>query len=157
MAKFNLGFSFIIVFAVSCSIEKVNLSPVTESSLTTQGQSKTIQTDYGTKKNLIVYSSEISNLIATFPKFKNEAVNKEVANLKFHLKEYIGAMEAYNINGLDRSYRKYEQSYKKIQSLRKYLKPDDDQVLNRYLVRIKTNISLLESYFPKDSLSSIKN
>lgn len=157
MAKFNIGFSFIIVLAVSCSIEKVNLSPVTESFLTGQGQSKTIQTGYSTKKNLIIYSSEISNLIATFPKFKNEAVNKEVANLKYHLKEYIGAMEAYNINGLDRSYRKYEQSYKKIQSLRKHLKPDEDQVLNRYLVRIKTNITLLESNFPKDSLSSSKN
>lgn len=157
MAKFNVGFSFIIFLAVSCSIEKVNLSPVTESSLTNQGQSKTVKASYDTKKNIIVYSSAISNLIATFPKFRNEAVNKEIANLKFHLKDYLDAMEAYNINGMDRSQRKYEQAYKKIQSLRKHLKHDEDQVLNRYLVSIKTNISLLASNFPKDSLPSSKN
>ena len=80
-----------------------------------------------------------------------------MANLKYHLKDYVGAMEAYNINGLNAAQRKFQKSYKKLQNLRKYLNADDDQVLNRYLVRIKTNMTLLESNIVKDSLSTTKN
>ena len=106
---------------------------------------------YSERKNLIVYSSEISNLITSFPKFKNDAVNEEVGKLKYYLKDYIGAMEAYNMNGLNTAQRNFEKSYKKLQKLRKYLNKDDDQVLNRYLVRIKTNMTFLESNISKDS------
>ena len=126
------------------------MSPVGDSISTDNKNSGISYTD---KKSQIVYSSEITNLISTFPKFKNDAVNAEVINLKYHLKDYVNAMEAYNINGLNKAQRQFQKSYKKIQNLRKYLNPDDDQVLNRYLVRIKTNMSLLESNLQKDSLS----
>ena len=126
------------------------MSPVGDSISTDNKNSGISYTD---KKSQIIYSSEITNLISTFPKFKNDAVNAEVINLKYHLKDYVNAMEAYNINGLNKAQRQFQKSYKKIQNLRKYLNPDDDQVLNRYLVRIKTNMSLLESNLQKDSLS----
>ena len=106
------------------------------------------------RKDLIVYSSEITNLISTFPKFRNDAINLEAKILKFQLEEYIGAMEASNANGLFQSRRKFEKSYRKLQKLRKYLNKDDDDILNRYLVRIKTNMSLLDNIIPKDSLSA---
>lgn len=151
MAKFIIGVLVLFV-SVSCSVEKVNLSPI-GSSLSGGGSSAN-EIKYGIKKEMIIYSSEITNLVATFPKFRNDAVNAEVKNLKFHLKDYIGSMEAFNMNGLNMSKRQYEKSYKKIQNLRKYLSHDDDMVLNRYLVRIKTNMTLLENNLPKDSLSS---
>lgn len=134
-----------MLLALSCSAEKINLSPIG-----TMSSSSEIYT-YSDRKNLIVYSSEISNLITSFPKFRNDAVNDEVRRLKYHLKDYIDAMGAYNINSLNTSQRNFEKSYKKLQKLRKYLNKDDDQVLNRYLVRIKTNMSFLESTISKDS------
>ena len=105
------------------------------------------------RKNLIFYSSEITNLIASFPKFSNDAINKEVVNLKYHLKDYIGAMEEYNMTGLKNAEKKFEKSYKNLQKLRKYLKREEDEVLKRYLVRIKTNMSQLNSNIPQDSIS----
>lgn len=105
------------------------------------------------RKNLIFYSSEITNLIASFPKFSNDAINKEVVNLKYHLRDYIGSMEEYNRTGLKKAEKKFEKSYKNLQKLRKYLKKEEDEVLNRYLVKIKTNMSQLNSNIPQDSIS----
>ena len=145
MHKSNFCYILLLLLAVSCSAEKINLSPIGTMSSSSEIDS------YSERKNLIVYSSEISNLITSFPKFKNDAVNEEVGKLKYYLKDYIGAMEAYNMNGLNTSQRNFEKSYKKLQKLRKYLNKDDDQVLNRYLVRIKTNMTFLESNISKDS------
>lgn len=154
MNKRKFSYILIFFFALSCSAEKINLSPVGNSILE---KGEGVQTySYSERKNLIVYSSEITNLISSFPKFRNDAVNKEVTNLKYHLKDYIGAVESYNINGRNNAQRSFEKSYKKLQKLRPYLNSDEDQVLNRYLVRIKTNMSLLESNIPKDSLSTSK-
>ncbi len=138
---------------VSCSAENINLSPVGGMTY----NSKANHSSYSLKerKNLIVYASEITNLMASFPKFRSDAVNKEVVQLNYHLKDYIGAIEAYNINGLVSAERNFERSYKKLQKLRKFLNQDEDEVLNRYLVRIKTNLSILNNNIPKDSLSPI--
>lgn len=138
---------------VSCSAENINLSPVGGMTY----NSKANHSFYSLKerKNLIVYASEITNLMASFPKFRSDAVNKEVVQLNYHLKDYIGAIEAYNINGLVSAERNFERSYKKLQKLRKFLNQDEDEVLNRYLVRIKTNLSILNNNIPKDSLSPI--
>lgn len=148
MCKLKFGYILLFFLVTSCSVEKINLSPVGRMS------SQSEMSSYSDRKNLIVYSSEITNLIASFPKFRNDAVNTEVVNLKYHLKDYIGAMEAYNVNGLNNAQRNFEKSYKKLQKLRKYLNPDDDQVLNRYLVRIKTNMTFLDSTISKDSLAT---
>jgi hypothetical protein len=147
MRKLNFGYTLLLLLALSCTAENINLSPIGTMSSTNEIYS------YNDRKNLIVYSSEISNLISSFPKFRNDAVNEEVIKLKYYLKDYIGAMEAYNINGLHSAQRKFEKSYKKLQHLRKYLNKDDDQVLNRYLVRIKTNMTFMESNIPKDSIA----
>lgn len=93
----------------------------------------------------IVYASSISNLIATFPKFRNDAVNKEVSSLKGSLSDYLGAVRDFNQSSKHRSLEDFEKYYKKIQKLRKFMVKDDDEVLNRYMVKIKTNINLLEA------------
>ena len=62
-------------------------------------------------------------------------------------------MEEYNMTGLKNAEKKFEKSYKNLQKLRKYLKREEDEVLNRYLVRIKTNMSQLNSNIPQDSIS----
>ena len=81
MRKLNFGYILILLIALSCSAEKINLSPIgTESS-------KNKVYSYSEVKNIITYSSEITNLITSFPKFKNDAVNVEVGKLKYNLKD----------------------------------------------------------------------
>ena len=83
--------------------------------------------------------------MSTFPKFKNSAVNDEVAVLKKYIKDYVYALQVYNIDEKAQALDRVERSYKKIQKLRNFLNSDDDNVINRYLVRIKSNIAKLES------------
>lgn len=152
MAKLNLSFVLLLLLLSSCSVEKMNLSPIGDN--VSQLSESAIPYSFDEKKILIVHSSEITNLISTFPKLRNDAVNAEVSNLKFHLKEYIIAMKSYNLIQMDSSHRKFEKSYRKLQNLRKYLNRDDDEVLNRYLVRIKTSMTLINNNIPQDSLST---
>lgn len=149
MIKTKFSYFLLLLLFLSCSVEKINLSPVSERFA--DSADKKMNYSLTERKNLIFYSSEITGLIGSFPRFRNDAVNKEVVNLKYHLKDYISAMEEYNINGLNNAHRKFEKSYKKLQKLRRYLNQDEDEVLNRYLVRIKINMSHLNSNIPKNT------
>lgn len=154
--KRSISYIGLVLIVSSCTAEKINLSPLGNSFM--QGNMVASTYTLGEKKDLIIYSSEITNLLSTFPKFQNNAVNLEVKNLKTHLKDYIGALESYDHKGISRSNRKFEQSYRNLQNLRKYLNGDDDEVLNRYLVKIKSNISRLNDSLPKDSINAtLKN
>ncbi|MCQ4035598.1 hypothetical protein [Kaistella montana] len=153
MTKLNFSFILLLFLISSCSVEKINLSPIGDNVSAINEQSPSYSFDQ--KKQLIVYSSEITNLISSFPKFRNDAVNSEVSLLKFNLKEYIFAMQSYNLTNLSASHRKFEKSYKKLQKLRKYLNKDEDEVLNRYLVRIKTNMTFIHGNIPQDSTTII--
>ncbi len=93
----------------------------------------------------IVYASSISNLVSTFPKFRNDAVNREVGALKTSLTSYLNAIRDFNFSDKRKSMDEFEKYYKKIQKLRKFMTKDDDEVLNRYMVKIKTSINLLEA------------
>ncbi|PZU83695.1 MAG: hypothetical protein DI529_12320 [Chryseobacterium sp.] len=93
----------------------------------------------------IVYASSISNLVSTFPKFRNDAVNREVGSLKNSLTDYLNAIREFNQSEKHKAIGDFEKYYKKIQKLRKFMTKDDDEVLNRYMVKIKTNINLLEA------------
>lgn len=62
-------------------------------------------------------------------------------------------MQEYDVKNLDKAERQFESSYKKLQKLRKFLSKDEDEVLNRYLVRIKINMSQMNSNIPHDSLT----
>lgn len=149
MIKRTCSFIFLSFLILSCSVEKINLSPVNESFSNAAGNGNIYTLEQ--RKNLILYSSEITNLISSFPKFRNDAVNKEVGLLKVYLKDYIAAMEVYNLKNLDQAQHKFENSYKKLQKLRKYLNADQDEILSRYLVRIKINMSQLNSNIPQDA------
>lgn len=125
------------LLAVSCSSEKVNISPVSDTFLASSGS-------FNYTQDQTVTASEISNLISTFPRLRNDAVNKEVSNLKAALSNFLRAHQSSNVILSNTATLEYEKSYKKIQKLRQYLTSDDEEVLNRYLVRIKTNIAFLQ-------------
>lgn len=137
----------LLIITSSCATEKLNFSPLSNSFYS---DAKGSDSDRGLKKSIDinikenVNASEISNLIATFPKFKNAELNDETTALKYSLQNYLYAIDANNVTGKNRAIKNFEKSYRKIQKLRKHLNKDDDEVLNRYLVRLKTNISVIE-------------
>lgn len=134
----------LILITSSCATEKLNLSPLSNTfssdAKSDSENSKSISINITENVN----ASEITNLISTFPKFSNTAVNDEVSTLKYTLQNYLYAIAAGNNSGKNKTIRDLERSYKNIQKLRKYLKKDEDEVLNRYLVRLKTNITVIE-------------
>lgn len=143
----RIFFFGVVLLITSCATEKLNFSPLSNSFYS---EAKGSDSDKGAKKSFNinikenVNASEISNLISTFPKFKNNDLNDEVANLKYSLQNYLYAIDANNISGKNRAIKSFEKSYKQIQKLRQRLNKDDDEVLNRYLVRLKTNITVIE-------------
>ena len=140
----------ILLISASCATEKINSSPLTGSFYS---EARGSEVSYETSKSLSVSisdnvnASEITNLVATFPTFKDEVLTKEVQNLKYGLQNYLYALDAGNTAGKERNFQNIEKSYKKIQKLRTKLNYDDNELLNRYLVKIKTNITLIEDSF----------
>ncbi len=139
-------FSIIICLYLlsSCSVDKINLSPIAGNFVNiTNGTQQNL--DFATKTEFTVNASEITNLLADFPRINNEKINKEVVVMKFNINEYIYATQAYNLTGKVKAQKNFENSYKKLQKLKSNLKPDEEEVLNRYLVKIKTSIGILEN------------
>ena len=145
MMKKILFSALIICFTLTnCAVEKFNMSPL-NSTISASNDRGSLESRLGKAMQNNVNAAEITNLISTFPKFRNDGVNLEVSRLKQHLQNYLYAYGAYDINGKNRNLREIERTYKKIQRLRQYLNKDEDEIINRYLVRLKTNLSELES------------
>jgi len=137
-------FGLLLLTITSCATEKSNVSPLSNGfySETKKDEAGANSISINITEN--VNAAEITNLISSFPKFKNSAVNEEVNSLKYTLQNYLYAIDSGNISGKNKTLKSLEKSYKKIQKLRKYLNKDDDAVLNRYLVRLKTNVTFIE-------------
>lgn len=135
----------LILILPSCSTESSILSDNSLGLDFTSGVTRSISPEK------IAYASTISNLVSTFPKFRNDALNSEIVGLKKNLSDYLNALQVYESTDRTVAIKHFEQNYKKIQKLRKFLNPDDDQLLNRYLVKIKTNVNLLEAIEGKES------
>lgn len=144
--KYLFGIVFCSIILGSCATDKVNLSPFSNN--LTQVSSKTpkqMVNAVGTNVELIKYTAELTNTTSSFPKFSDEDVNKEISRLKFNVSEYVYAVKEFNRTGKEKAFYNYENSYKKIQRLRNRLSPDEQNILNRFMVNIKTNITLVES------------
>ena len=141
-----LGISFCLLL-VSCSVEKVSVSPAT--ALLSEVSYDTFTNaadDIETKIEFINYSSEINNAFQnSLISFSKKEVNEEVSALKFTISEYLYAVKEHNTIGKEKSFFNYEKSYKKLQKLKNKLNPEEQDTLNRFLVKTKTNITLIES------------
>lgn len=145
-------FGLLLIIIISCATEKPNVSPLSTSFYSEAKKAEAeASSSFSININENVNAAEISNLISTFPKFKNTALNEEINTLKYSLQNYLYAIDAGNTSGKNKTLKSLEKSYKKIQKLRSYLAKDDDAVLNRYLVRLKTNVTFIE-----DSINSKK-
>jgi hypothetical protein len=141
-----LGISFCLLL-VSCSVEKVSVSPATTLLSEVSYDTFADAADgIETKIEFINYSSEINNAFQnSLISFSKKEVNEEVSALKFTISEYLYAVKEHNMVGKEKSFFNYEKSYKKLQKLKNKLNPEEQDTLNRFLVKIKTNISLIES------------
>lgn len=149
MAKKSILFFLIAMFTISCNTEKVNLSPLTDSD-----DNQYNKYNYTERVDQVNYSSEITNLLSTFPKFRNDAINAEITNMKTFLTDYIDYLNKNNFKNRSKSLADYQKSYKKLQMLKYYLNSDEADVLNRYLVRIKSNMNSLENQQNKNAISN---
>ena len=141
-----LGISFCLLL-VSCSVEKVSVSPATTLLSEVSYDTFADAADgIETKIEFINYSSEINNAFQnSLISFSKKEVNEEVSALKFTISEYLYAVKEHNTIGKEKSFFNYEKSYKKLQKLKNKLNPEEQDTLNRFLVKIKTNITLIES------------
>jgi hypothetical protein len=141
-----LGISFCLLL-VSCSVEKVSVSPATTLLSEVSYDTFTDAADgIETKIEFINYSSELNNAFQnSLISFSKKEVNEEVSALKFTISEYLYAIKEHNTIGKEKSFFNYEKSYKKLQKLKNKLNPEEQDTLNRFLVKIKTNITLIES------------
>lgn len=141
-----LGISFCLLL-VSCSVEKVSVSPATALLSEVSYDTFADAADgIETKIEFINYSSELNNAFQnSLISFSKKEVNEEVSALKFTISEYLYAVKEHNTIGKEKSFFNYEKSYKKLQKLKNKLNPEEQDTLNRFLVKIKTNISLIES------------
>ena len=136
-------FLIFTILLTSCAAEGYNLSPLSNS-LSSDNEGVFVESkEFSIDKN--INASEVSQLISTFPDFRNDGVDKEISKLKIHLADYLHALKANNIAGKVRSLGHIEDCYKKLQKIRKFLDADHNEILNRYLVRIKTNIAEIEA------------
>ena len=140
-------FGVLIITISSCTTEKPNFSPLSNNFYS---ETKSPDSDNDARSSIEinieenVNAAEISNLTATFPQFKSPALNTEITALKYSLQNYLYAINANNLSGKNKALKGFEKSYKKIQKLRQSLNSDDNEVLNRYLVRLKSNVSAIE-------------
>lgn len=131
------------VLVLSCSAEKVSLSPVYSSLVQPSSMGKKIE-DLQKKQKFYFHIAELTNTLNILPSLGNLPMDKEINILKSNLKEYAYAAEAQNTTEKKRRLKNIEKSYKKIQNLRSTLDQDYNEELNRYLVHIKSHIMKLE-------------
>lgn len=147
MKQLFLVATLFAIVNTSCATEKLNTSPLSNNFYS---EAKTAQAEIEASKGISinisdnVNASEITNLISTFPSFKNKGLNEQIQVLKYNLQNYLYAIDAGNKSGKNRNIKSLEKSYKNIQKLRGTLDKDDNELLNRYLVKIKTNVSVIE-------------
>lgn len=143
MNKKVLSIIGLALLTISCSVERAGVSPI--ANLTINNQNNSLSTkNLGENIELIKYASEITNAFDSHS-FTQKEVNETVSELKFYVSEYLYAVKEHNIVGQDKALYKYEQTYKKVQKKKSKLNPEEQEVLNRFLVNLKTNMSLIEN------------
>lgn len=134
----------ISILWTSCSVEKLNLSPLSNS-LTSNQSVYTISSKTSESINTINYTSELSNLLSEFPIFSNKTMNAEIYKLKLHITDYLYAIKQKDFISKNDAYELYKKSFVEIQKKKEVLPEDEKELLNRFMAKVKTSVSLIES------------
>ncbi|SDE43291.1 hypothetical protein SAMN05421544_10936 [Riemerella columbipharyngis] len=144
---YKIFYLFFLCFLIcfSCSVEKVNLSPLSKELSKEKIEENTKELINTDSIDKIRYTSDITNTMAEIPEFQYIKINSAIAQMKQSLSDYIYARKANDQKAKYAALNEIKEGYRLIQKLRKMLSRDDDAKLNVYLVKIKTDISMLES------------
>lgn len=141
MVKKLILFILLSVIIVSCSAEKIAFFSETNS----KQNLIDFQKDVSLNVNKVNYMSELSDVVSYIPEFKNEKINEALEKTKFDITDYIYAIREYNRVGEERSFDRLQSDFKKLTKFKNLMSEDEYEVLMRYLVKVKSNISLLKS------------
>jgi len=151
ISKHYIGFVIISnLLNISCSAETLN--PVyradndqMQNSLA--GEHKSLERNYNKKipAEKVKYISDISEIISFFPNFHSHDIDTEIRELRVALQYYIYSTIDGDNNRKKNSYKDYAKSYNQLQKLKEQLDRDEDvELINQYLIRIKTSVNSLE-------------
>lgn len=134
----------ISILWTSCSVEKLNLSPLSNSLASNQSVNS-ISSKTSESINTINYTSELSNLLSEFPIFSNKTMNAEIYKLKLHITDYLYAIKQKDFVSKNDAYELYKKTFVNIQKTKDVLPEDEKELLNRFMAKVKTNVTLIES------------
>jgi hypothetical protein len=143
MRKF-ISLFFALILWTSCSVEKLNLSPLANSFSNTNSV-YSVSSKTSESINTINYTSELSNLLSEFPIFSNKIMNSEIYKLKLYITDYLYAIKQKDVISKNDAYELYKKTFVNIQKLKDKLPEDELELLNRFMAKVKTNITLIES------------
>ena len=139
-----LGLLLLTLLLTSCTVEKVNLSPLSNNFSGFSATSNFAESYYQSVE-AVNYAAELTNILSEFPVFSNAKLNAEVYKLKLSITDYVYAIKQENSLEKSNAYKKYTDSYKNLQTIKTQLSKDELELLKRFLVKVKTNISLIDS------------
>lgn len=142
--KKGIGLVLILFLLTSCAVEKPNLSPLSNN-FSSFSNVNSITGNYYQSLEKVNYAAELTNILSEFPVFKNSKLNAEIYKLKLSITDYIYSVKQENVLEKSNAYKKYRDAFKNIQTIKLQLPKDQLELLNRFLAKVKTNMSLIDS------------
>ena len=139
-----IGLLLVSLLWTSCSVEKLNLSPLSNS-FSSYSSTVSFADKTTSSVNTITYTSELSNLLSEFPVFSSKNINSEIYKLKLHITDYLFAIKQKDLTSKNEAYANYKKTFINIQKLKNTLPKDEMELLNRFMAKVKTNITMIES------------
>lgn len=137
---------FISFSIVSCAVEDVKVTSVSRD----LSNISMIRNGGSLRKEMInvdvdQYTLELANICSSIPVYEDSQVNQDLAELKIIVSEYVSGVKELNQDLKNEAFSDFEHLYKKIQLDKEKLNSEEQENLSRILVRIKTNVNMLES------------
>lgn len=143
MKKSVLFLNFSLAILTSCMAETNHFSPLTASLSTKSKEVNNVIKKVENNIDKNVYASEITNLTSSFPKTSNEKFNEKVSLLKFQVRYYLEVNDVPSLE--EKAIKNIKSTYKKVQNLMKKLSEEEKELVKIPLVKIKTNITKLQT------------
>ena len=140
--KINLAIATLLLSLASCRTETQSVSAINGKAVSgvIANNTKDPVQSVDEKINNAKYKANVSNLLVEMPNISKD-INPELSTLKGSIEQYLQAEKTQQ----EQSYKKYMDSYKAVQNKMYLLTSSQQEYINRYLVPIKTNMSLLKS------------
>jgi Skp family chaperone for outer membrane proteins len=140
--KINTALAALLLFsAVACRTETQSVSAINGKAIGAAiANNSQDPGQIDEKINHARYKANITNLLSELPSISAD-INPQVNALKKSIEQYLASEKPLQ----EEQYKKYMDHYKAVQNKMYLLNATQQEFINRYLVPIKTNMSLLKS------------